>query len=337
MRPDQAVRETGALLHDHMIGLVTLHSSPDPDGWLPFLGLLAKPLDEVRASGGVARLWAATGQRHLDLQEIDYADILRERTGGQLGWDDIIRASMNFDSPLDDETLRDLVKVCGDPEQFSDLVVALERNGEISLGSKASALLRMLRGVVELISKTDPGKLDPLLRSIAQGFGAISPELLLELLSSEEGRADKAADLVLQVASRMTDATVGGFVARAVISQGGATTRLAQAFQTLVPETERRPGLIEIARTEVAQSPLGANEGFRRPVEERRRHADVVQRRTVRVGELWPRAFGSAHAGRRGRAGVQRPAGSHRHMGVVGGRRRGSRARFEAAARPAQD
>src|SRR5688572_2539629 len=30
-RPDQAVRETGALFHDHMIGLVTLHSSPDPD------------------------------------------------------------------------------------------------------------------------------------------------------------------------------------------------------------------------------------------------------------------------------------------------------------------
>ncbi len=37
----------------------------------------------------------------------------------------------------------------------------------------------------------------------------MSPDLLLELLSTEEGRADKAADLVLQVASRMTDATLG--------------------------------------------------------------------------------------------------------------------------------
>ncbi len=36
------MRETAALLHDHMIGLVTLHSSPDPDGWLPFLNILAK-------------------------------------------------------------------------------------------------------------------------------------------------------------------------------------------------------------------------------------------------------------------------------------------------------
>lgn len=263
VRPDQAVRETGALLHDHMIGLVTLHSSPDPEGWLPFLNLLAKPLDEVRASGGVARLWAATGQRHLDLQEIDYADILRERDGGQATkWDDIIRSCLNLDSPLDDETLKTLLDVCGDSGRFSEFLVALEENGETSLGSKASALLRMLRGVVDLVSKSDPGKLEPLLRNIAQGFGTISPELLLELLSTEEGRADKAADFVLQVASRMTDNTLGQLVARGVISQGGATTRLAQAFQALVPDPERRPGLLELARTQVAQSPLGAAEGF---------------------------------------------------------------------------
>jgi len=262
-KPDQAVRETGALLHDHMIGLLTLHSSPDPEGWLPFLNLLARPVEEVRASGGVARLWAATGQHHLELQEIDYADILRERDGSiETRWDDIIRACLNVESPLDEEALRGLLDVCNDPQRFSELVIALEQNGEVSLRSKASALLRMLRGIVDLVSKTDPSKLEPLLRNIAQGFGAISPELLLELLSTEEGRADKAADLVLQVASRMTDATLGGFVARNVTAQGGATKRLAQAFQALVPDAERRPPLLEIARAQVAQSPLGAGEGF---------------------------------------------------------------------------
>ena len=47
----------------------------------------------------------------------------------------------------------------------------------------------------------------------------------------------------------MTDATLGGFVANGVIAQGGATTRLAQAFQALVPDNDRRPGLLEIARS----------------------------------------------------------------------------------------
>ncbi len=262
-RPDQAVRETAALLHDHMIGLVTLHSTPEPDGWLPFLQLLARPLEEVRASGGIARLWAATDRRHLELQEIDYADILREREGQQeTGWHDIIRACLNPDTPLDDATLRGLLDVCADSARFGEFVMAIEENGELGMGSKDSALLRMLRGVVDLVSRTDPAKLEPLLKNIAEGFGTISPELLLELLSTEEGRADKAADIVLQVASRMTDATVGGFLARSVTAQRGATSRLAQAFQALVPDVSRRPGLLEIARTQAAESPLGDSEGF---------------------------------------------------------------------------
>jgi HEAT repeats/PBS lyase HEAT-like repeat len=86
--------------------------------------------------------------------------------------------------------------------------------------------------------------------------------LMLELLSTEEGRADKAADLVLQVAGRMSDETLGAFVANGVVAQGGASTRLAQAFQALVPDAERRPGLLEKARIQAAQSPLGSTDGF---------------------------------------------------------------------------
>ncbi len=263
VRPDQAVRETGALLHDHMIGLVTLHSSPDPDNWLPFLQILGKTVEDVRAAGGMGRLWGATGQRHLELQEIDYADILKERNGGQESrWDDIIRACLNLDSPLDDDALKGLLEVCGDPERFSEFVVALEQNGDAGMASKASALLRMLRGVIDLVARTDPAKLEPLLRNVAQGFATLSPELLLELLSTDEGRADKAADLVLQIASRMTDTSLASFVARGVVSKGGATSRLAQAFQALVPDGARRPGLLEMARAEVADSPLGSAENF---------------------------------------------------------------------------
>jgi hypothetical protein len=262
LRPDQAVRETAALLHDHMIGLLTLHSSPDPDGWLPFLNILAKSFDEVRASGGVGRLWSATGQRHLELQEIDYADILREREGIAAQWDDIIRACLNLDSPLDDKSLRALVEVCGNAERFTEFVLALEQSGETSMGSKASALLRMLRGVVDLVSRTDPARMESVLRNVAEGFGTLSPDLLLELLATDQGRADKAADLVLQVASRMTDETLAGFVAKDVIAQGGAVTRLTHAFQALVPEPDRRHGVLEMARAQVAESPLGETAGF---------------------------------------------------------------------------
>ena len=140
-----------------MIGVVTLHSSPDPEGWLPFLNILGKSFDEVRAAGGVGRLWTATGQRHLELQEIDYADILRERAGDQESqWDAIIRACRDLDSPLTEDALRELLEVCGNAERFSEFVLELERSGVSSMGSKASALLRMLRGVVKKISYHAP-------------------------------------------------------------------------------------------------------------------------------------------------------------------------------------
>src|SRR5262249_52526269 len=136
-RPDQAVQETGALFHDHMIGVLTMHSSPGPEGWMPFLNLLARPIDEIRAAGGISRLWAATGQRYLDIQEIDYADILRDRGDGQLShWNDIIRACLNLDSPLDDDALRKLIETCATAERFSEFIVALEEKGEGGTSSK---------------------------------------------------------------------------------------------------------------------------------------------------------------------------------------------------------
>ena len=218
----------------------------------------------MRAAGGIARLWAATGQRHLELQEIDYADILRERAGGQQShWNDIIRACLNLDSPLDDETLRRLMEVCGDPERFSEFVIALEESGETNMGSKASALLRMLRGVIDLVSRTEPTKLEPLLKNMAQGFGSVSPELLLELLSTEEGRADKAADLVLQVASRMTDSSLGAFVAKGVIAAGWRHNTPGTGVPGPRARQRAAARLLEIAHAEVAESPLGQSEGFR--------------------------------------------------------------------------
>jgi HEAT repeat protein len=60
----------------------------------------------------------------------------------------------------------------------------------------------------------------------------------------------------------MTDSTVSEFVAQSVIAERGASERLAQAFQTLVPDTERQRQLLALAEAEVSSSELGNEEGF---------------------------------------------------------------------------
>ena len=174
-------------------------------------------------------------------------------------WDDLSRLP-DLDSPLDENALRGLLRSAAIRNGSQSCGGAGEKR-ESNMGSKASALLRMLRAWWISCPKPDPGKLEPRSRTSRRVFGTIH-QSCFSSCCPEEGRADKAVDLVLQVASRMTDATLGEFVARGVITQGGATTRLAQAFQALVPDAERRPGLLEIARTQVADSPIGEGEGF---------------------------------------------------------------------------
>ena len=60
----------------------------------------------------------------------------------------------------------------------------------------------------------------------------------------------------------MSETTIAKFVARSVINDGGATDRLAQAFQTLVRDSNDRTRLLGLAQDDVAASPLGSTQGF---------------------------------------------------------------------------
>ena len=61
---------------------------------------------------------------------------------------------------------------------------------------------------------------------------------------------------------RMSDQTIATFVASSVVAERGATARLAQAFQALVGEDDRRAGLVELAQEEVLKTPLGRETTF---------------------------------------------------------------------------
>jgi len=120
--------------------------------------------------------------------------------------------------------------------------------------------MRMLRGIVEAVSKNDPERLEPVLRSMASAVGQCSPDMLLGLIGQRDD--DEGPRLVQAVVSRMTDATIARFVSRHVISESAPTDRLALAFQSLVREPDQQQRLLSLAKDDVAASPLGSTEGF---------------------------------------------------------------------------
>jgi hypothetical protein len=220
---------------------VTLHSSPDPEGWLPFLKILAKSFDEVRAAGGVGQLWAATGQHHLELQEIDYADILRERDGAsESKWDDIIRACLNPDVPLDDERCRGCSR-CGDPE--ARLVLALEQNSETGMASVRPALFRCAH-VIDLVSPPIRGQFFARRRADLPPCGRCSR-------CSRQGPGSKANSLVLPDRQRMTDTCSPASARRGI--PGGASTGSRRRSGARA-DGDKQPGLLNGARSPTRRS-----------------------------------------------------------------------------------
>lgn len=264
-RTDAAIGELAALLHSHLIGLLVINPGGDVEAWRAFLLLLGRAPESVRAEGGIARAWATLAGRHVEIREIDYAEVLKERRSGHsAAWEKVIaNCLMGASFSLDEEAIVELLGVAADPEKLTELLTAVDNSVDAAGGvpAKTAALMRMLRSIVETISSREPERMEGALRNMAAAVGALSPEMMLGMFN-QSGDRDEGPRLMHAVVSRMSDKTIARFVARSVVSEGSATDRLAEAFQALVQDDDQRPRLLALAREDVAASPLGDTEGF---------------------------------------------------------------------------
>lgn len=264
-RPDAAVGELAGLLHQHLVGELRVLGGADATAWRTFLLLLGKTTEELLSEGGIARLWSTSGGTHLQIREIDYAEVLRERKSGiEAAWEGIVAHCLSGNTTdLDPETMRALLEIAGDSERLAELTTRIDDDAGRMGGARAQAraLVRLFRALAASALACAPGQLDEVLDNAAQASGRLSPDVMLELLT-ERYQGGTEMDVVGQVVDRMSDATIAGFVASSVINERGATARLAQAFQALVSDEARRESLVEQAQAEVAHTPLGRDVSF---------------------------------------------------------------------------
>ena len=228
--------------------------------------LLSRPADEVRADGGIGSLWATAGGPSMEIVEIDYAEVLREKQGDAAAADRLIAAAMSgAQLELDESGMRLLLDLVGDPARLAILMQQLEQRTEGSPGAvRVGAFLNILRGLAEYVGRTNPGQLDQTLKQVGQASGRLSAEAMLELLvrrAKPEAMAG-SVDVVSAMVHRMSDSAVAQFVSNSVIAERGATDRLAQAFHALVPDSDRQRQLLALAQPDVAASELGQEAAF---------------------------------------------------------------------------
>jgi HEAT repeats/PBS lyase HEAT-like repeat len=266
VRPDAAIGELAALLHDHLIGVLTINPGGDVEAWRNFLLLLGRSSADVRAEGGIARLWSTTAGTHIELREIDYADVLRERAGRPASWDGILAGFLQGDggAEFDEEATKMLLEIAKDEQQLGELFVALESRGaeDQSSQAKAGAVVRMLQSIVKTVRKARPEDVEGVLQNLAGAVGRLSPELMVSLLAHAETATTDAANVIGSVVTRMTEQTIAGFIARNAGAEDSSINRVAQAFHTLVRDDDQRQRMIALAHDQAAASPFGSTEGF---------------------------------------------------------------------------
>jgi uncharacterized protein YjgD (DUF1641 family) len=212
-------------------------------------------------------LWATTAGDHVELREIDYAEVLREKRGGDPAmWEQIIANCLIGDTTLDldEEEARILLDIASDATRLGDLFADLEARAaaDQTPGARARAVLRLLREIVKAAKRSQPEGVDGILRNMASAVGRASPEMMVQLLTQTEETMPDAAGIVDAVVTRMNDKTIAGFIARNADADATSIDRVAQAFHTLVREDDQRQRLISLAHEEAAASPFGSTEGF---------------------------------------------------------------------------
>lgn len=257
-KPDASVSEFAQLLHRHLIGALTINVGADAASWRTLFLLLARTPEEIRADGGIAQLWKTAGGPSLDIQEINYAEVLRERKGTGATLDEIIDAALHG-PVLDDEALETLLAILADPEKLNELVDRLEDLAKTQgTEARATAVIQMLQGLAARANEIPPEQLEKTIRGFGQVAGSLSVDEMMQLLAHR----DDGGSLVGTVVEHMSDENIAQFIAGSVIAEGGAGARLAHVFQALVPDMDRQRSLLALAQEKVADSPLGHEASF---------------------------------------------------------------------------
>jgi HEAT repeat protein len=265
-RPDLAASEVGALLHAHLVGQILIHEGTDVAVWHRFLSLVARPPEDVRSEGGIARAWATAGAQHIEIREIDYAELLRERPGGDVvTWDSIVSSCLRGDAvDLDDRALRTFMEIAGDEGRLAEFARKVESQAASggSTRSCAAVLLHMLNGIVGAIGTTAPAKVDAVYRNMAGVVGQLPSEGMLQWLvaCADEAKTQGTVSAASEVVSRLDDDGIAEFMAASILATRGGTPRLAEAFRAFAPDSNRRRRLLGLAEQRVRESPLGREE-----------------------------------------------------------------------------
>ncbi|HVB37688.1 MAG TPA: HEAT repeat domain-containing protein, partial [Vicinamibacterales bacterium] len=236
------------------------------------LTLLALDAELRRTRGGPAAIWGTDGHPSITLDQIDYQKVLEDRAEPAEPkrrddvWQAIARAIIEGKKLFDEQAQQRLLEIAGDSGEIVDLAAAVMAPGHAADGSpmittQAATVLAAFRRLSSIVSVMAADRMPEVMRNLSEAASRLDPHVVVQILRSSE-EAGEAAPVVGTLAAAFDDMQVARLLATALAAEGRASERLAEVFNTIAPDTDRKRRVITLTRSLLSESDFGRSGQF---------------------------------------------------------------------------
>lgn len=270
---DQPVTEAARLLHDRDLLQITFLGEPPPAALQALLKLLTTPADDLRREGGPAKAWEAAGESSIALEQIDYGKILEDREVEKPLeerhddiWKSLVNSIVEGQTAFDERQQRRLLEISRSVFEIGELASAVaapkcNADGSPMITTQAATILATFRHLAGIVTVMEPERLPEVMRNVASATSGLDPNVVLQMMQSEEGVQE--APIVQTIAASFDDEKVAELLATALSRDGRASARLAQVFDTIAPDDERKQRVLTMTRSMLSEQDFGKTGQFR--------------------------------------------------------------------------
>ncbi|MBI4485512.1 MAG: HEAT repeat domain-containing protein, partial [Acidobacteria bacterium] len=236
------------------------------------LGLLAMPVDELRRQGGPAKVWEAAGQASIALEQIDYEKLLEDRDVDQAAdrddddvWRSLVNTMLHEQDVLDERQQQRLLRISRSAADIGRLTLAVTTpqcsiDGSPLIVTQAATVVAVFRRLTGLVEVMEPERLAEVMQNLAAATTSLDPNVILEVMLTSDGFHE--TPIIEAIAASFNDDTVAGLLAQALTRDRRVTARLAQVFDTIVHDDERKQRVLAMTRSMLSEQDFGAGGQF---------------------------------------------------------------------------
>lgn len=272
MPANAQILEAAKLLHDRDLLRLTFSGRVPAQAVSKLLHLLALDRAELRQRGGPEGVWRENGDSSITLEQIDYVHVLEDNEEQPHKkhddvWKSIVQSIVTGQKTMDELAQQRLLAIAGDAEEIGELAYAVMStrctvDGAPMITTQAATVLAAFRHLATIVSVKAADRSDETMRNLAAAAATLNPHVVMEMLQAEDDPGD-ATHVVQGFTCAFDDKKVAQLLATALSAEGQASGRLAEIFDTIAPDVERKQRVLSMTRTLLSESAFGQSKQFK--------------------------------------------------------------------------